>query len=193
MERICVFLGSDIGIKAEYQESTKQLAKILVNRNIELVYGAAKVGLMGILADEVLSLGGKVIGVIPEGLKQKEVVHEGLTELIVVSSMHERKAKMAGLSSGFITLPGGIGTLEETCEILTWAQIGIHKKPCGLLNVAGYYDHLIAFIDNMVANQFFRDIHRSLLIVENDPEALLNRFEEYQPADFKRWMKEDES
>ncbi len=139
MKRICVFLGSDQGIRTDYLLSVKALAKELVARDLGLVYGGAKVGLMGVLADSVLELGGSVIGVIPQGLTQKEIVHDGLTELRVVSSMHERKAQMAELASGFITLPGGIGTLEETCEILTWAQIGIHNKPCGLLNVCGYY------------------------------------------------------
>ncbi|MEK8020998.1 MAG: TIGR00730 family Rossman fold protein [Candidatus Parabeggiatoa sp.] len=193
MKRICVFLGSDLGVQTEYQSSVKQLAKEIVERDIELVYGAAKVGLMGVLADAVLELGGRVIGVVPKGLTQKEIVHDGLTELRVVSSMHERKAQMAELASGFITLPGGIGTLEETCEILTWAQVGIHKKPCGLLNVCGYYDHLIAHLDNMVDQGFFRAVHRSLLIVKEDPKQLLDSLESYQSPDFKRWMKESES
>ncbi|HIE01637.1 MAG TPA: TIGR00730 family Rossman fold protein [Thiotrichaceae bacterium] len=193
MKRICVFLGSDLGVQTEYQSSVKQLAKEIVERDIELVYGAAKVGLMGVLADAMLELGGRVIGVVPKGLTQKEIVHDGLTELRVVSSMHERKAQMAELASGFITLPGGIGTLEETCEILTWAQVGIHKKPCGLLNVCGYYDHLIAHLDNMVEQGFFRAVHRSLLIVKDDPKQLLDILENYQPPDFKRWMTESES
>jgi uncharacterized protein (TIGR00730 family) len=193
MKRICVFLGSDMGVRTDYLLSTKQLASEIVKRDLELVYGAAKVGLMGVLADAVLELGGHVIGVVPKGLTQKEIVHDGLTELRVVSSMHERKAQMAELASGFITLPGGIGTLEETCEILTWAQVGIHKKPCGLLNICGYYDHLIAHLDNMVEQGFFGAIHRSLLIVKDNPKQLLDSLESYQPPDFKRWMTENEN
>ena len=193
MKRICVFAGSDTGRQKDYQLSAKLLAKEIVKRDLELVYGGAKVGLMGVIADAVLESGGTVIGVIPEGLTQKEIVHDRLSELQVVSSMHERKAKMAELASGFITLPGGIGTLEETCEMLTWAQLGIHKKPCGLLNVGGYYDCLIAFLDNMVEQNFFSLVHRSLLIVKDDPEQLLDSFENYQAPDFKRWMKLSES
>ncbi|MEK8016630.1 MAG: TIGR00730 family Rossman fold protein [Candidatus Parabeggiatoa sp.] len=193
MKRICVFLGSDLGVQPEYQSSVKELAKEIVERDIELVYGAAKVGLMGVLADAVLELGGRVIGVVPKGLTQKEIVHDRLTELRIVSSMHERKAQMAELAEGFITLPGGIGTLEETCEILTWAQVGIHKKPCALLNVCGYYNHFIAFLDNMVENEFFRPVHRSLLIVKDDPKQLLDTLENFQPPDFKRWMTESET
>jgi len=188
MKRICVFIGSDMGKRTDYVRCTKQLAAEIVGRDLELVYGAAKVGLMGVLADAVLESGGRVIGVIPEGLTQKEIVHNGLTELRVVSSMHERKAQIAALSSGFISLPGGIGTLEETCEILTWAQLGIHKKPCGLLNVSGYYNHLIAHLDNMVEQGFFSPVHRSLLIVKDDPKQLFDSLMSYQPPDFKRWM-----
>jgi len=150
MKKICVFLGANMGIREDYVLSAKRLAGEIVERNLGLVYGGAKVGLMGILADAVLELGGSVIGIIPKGLTQKEIVHDGLTELRVVSSMHERKAQMAELSFGFIMFPGGIGTLEETCEILTWAQLGIHNKPCGLLNIRGCYDHFIALLDNMV-------------------------------------------
>lgn len=193
MKRICVFTGSDMGVRTDYLLSAKQLANEIVERDLELVYGAAKVGLMGVLADAVLELNGRVIGVIPEGLAQKEIVHDGLTELRVVSSMHERKAHMAELASGFITFAGGIGTLEETCEILTWAQVGIHTKPCGLLNVNGYYDHFLAHLDNMVEQGFFRAVHRSLLIVKDDPKELLDSLESYHPPDFKRWMTENES
>jgi len=191
MKRVCVFLGSDMGVRTDYLLSVKYLAKEIVERDIELIYGGAQVGLMGALADAVLESGGRVIGVIPKGLTQKEIVHDRLTELIVVSSMHERKAQMAKLASGFITLPGGIGTLEETCEILTWAQIGIHKKPCGLLNVCGYYDNFVKFLDNMVEQGFFRPAHRSLLIIKDDPKKLFDNLEKYEPLDFKRWMKED--
>ncbi|MDQ7090904.1 MAG: TIGR00730 family Rossman fold protein [Methylococcales bacterium] len=193
MKRVCVFMGSELGVNTDYLLQTKQLAAEIVKRNIELVYGGAKIGLMGALADEVLEQKGRVIGVIPEGLTQKEIVHDGLTELHVVTSMHERKAKMAELASGFITLPGGIGTLEEACEILTWAQIGIHKKPCGLLNVAGYYDPFILCLDTMVEQGFLKSVHRELLIVKEDSSELLNELEAYEPVDFKRWMKEENS
>lgn len=177
MKRVCVFLGSKVGAKEEFQFAAKQLAQEIVQRDIELVYGAASMGLMSILADTVLVLGGRVIGVIPEGLTKKEHIHEGLTALYVVKSMHERKAKMAELASGFITLPGGMGTLDETCEMLTWTQLGIHNKPCGLLNVCGYYDNFIKFLDDMVENQFFRPSHRALLIIQNDPKVLLDNLE----------------
>nr|VFK58359.1 MAG: hypothetical protein BECKTUN1418F_GA0071002_11426 [Candidatus Kentron sp. TUN]VFK67292.1 MAG: hypothetical protein BECKTUN1418E_GA0071001_11406 [Candidatus Kentron sp. TUN] len=193
MKRICVFLGSYIGAQTDYVSSAKRLADELVARNLELVYGGAKVGLMGILADAVLEAGGHVIGIIPKGLTQKEIVHDGLTELRVVSSMHERKEQMARLASGFIMFPGGIGTLEETCEILTWAQLGIHKKPCGLLNVLGCYDHFIALLDNMVDQGFLEPAHRSLLMVSDDPKRLLDDFEQYEAPDFTVWMHEEES
>lgn len=193
MKRICVFIGSSIGKQTNYILQTKQLAKELVKRDIELVYGGAKVGLMGILADTVLELGGHVIGVIPKGLTHKEIVHDNLTQLKIVSSMHERKEKMSLLASGFIALPGGIGTLEEISEILTWAQLGIHNKPCGLLNTSGYYKHFIAQLDNMVKEGFLKEIHRSLLIENNDIVQLLDSLENYQKPNFKTWLTKKES
>jgi uncharacterized protein (TIGR00730 family) len=135
---------------------------------------------MGVLADAVLSEGGKVYGIIPEELEEKEDAHDGLTELQVVRSMHERKSRMAELADGFVALPGGLGTLEELCEVLTWAQLGFHEKPCGLLNIAGYYDKLAAFFDHTVTEKFVKERDRALLIIENDPERLLERFEEYE-------------
>jgi len=191
MKRICVYTGANIGLRTEYLLTAKRLADEIVKRDLELVYGGGKIGMMGALADAVLEHGGRVTGVIPEGLTQKEIVHDGLTELRVVSSMHERKVQMAELASAFITLPGGLGTLEETSEILTWAQIGLHRKPCGLLNVCGYYDHLIAFLDHMVEQKFFRPAHRSLLVVKDDPAELLESLEQYQAPEFKRWMEEN--
>nr|VFJ63629.1 MAG: hypothetical protein BECKFW1821C_GA0114237_100453 [Candidatus Kentron sp. FW] len=193
MKRICIFAGSDAGMHEEYSLAAKELAREIVHQDLELVYGAGKLGLMGVLADAVLEQGGKVIGIVPEGLTQKEILHDGLTELRIVSSMHERKAQMEKLASGFISLPGGIGTLEETCEMLTWTQLGMHKKPCGLLNIHGYHDHFIAFLDNMVDKEFFRPVHRSLLIVKDNPRQLLDDFKNYRPPDFKRWMRPNRS
>ncbi len=152
------------------------------------MYGGASVGLMGTLADKVLALGGRVIGVIPESLVSKEVAHQHLSDLRVVNSMHERKAEMAQLASGFIAMPGGVGTIEETFEILTWAQLGIHSKPCGLLNVAGYYDQLIAFLEHCSKERFLKDVHRAMLLVESEPRALLTAFAEHAPASTSKWL-----
>jgi uncharacterized protein (TIGR00730 family) len=159
-----------------YAAAARAVAKALVDRDMRLVYGGASVGIMGAVADEVLRLGGRAVGVIPESLARKEVAHRSLTELHVTETMHERKMLMATLSDAFIALPGGIGTLEEIFEIWTWAQLGIHDKPCGLLNVNGYFDPLISFLDRAVAEQFVRPAVRSLLFVENEPEELLTRF-----------------
>lgn len=153
----------------------------LVSRGLELVYGGANVGLMGALADAVLEQGGRVTGIIPEALVTKEVAHPGLTELRIVQSMHQRKAQMEELSAGFIALPGGFGTLEEIFEVLTWAQLGIHPKPCGLLNIAGYYDHLLAFLAHSTSQRFVSQAHAGMLLVEGDPDALLDVFENYVP------------
>ena len=175
--KICVFTGSRHGARSEYAEAAKRLGRDLVARNYGLVYGGGNVGLMTMIADTVLSLNGQVTGVIPDSLVSKEVAHQGLTELRVVQSMHERKAQMAELSDGFITMPGGIGTLEEFFEVLSWAQLGIHEKPCGLLNVSGYFDPLIQFLDHAVGEDFIKPNHRALLIVESEPAALLDRIE----------------
>jgi uncharacterized protein (TIGR00730 family) len=174
---ICVFTGSRRGALPEYTDAAKQLARDLVARGYGLVYGGGNVGLMNVLADGVLERAGRVIGVIPDSLVSREVAHRGLSELRVVNSMHERKALMAELSDGFIALPGGIGTMEEFFEVLSWAQLGLHEKPCGLLNVSGYYGPLIQFLDHAVAEDFLKAKHRALLIVENQPTKLLDRFE----------------
>lgn len=179
-KRICVFTGSRRGGRAEYAESAKELGRALVERGVGLVYGGGNVGLMNVIANSVLELGGHVTGVIPDSLVSKEVAHRGLTDLRVVGSMHERKAMMAELADGFIALPGGIGTLEEFFEVLSWAQLGLHEKPCGLLNVGGYYDPLIGFLDRAQSEDFIRPRHRALLIVESAPNKLLDRFEEFQ-------------
>ena len=159
-----------------------------MERGYGLVYGGANVGLMAALADTVLASGGRVIGVIPEALVQKEVAHHGISELRIVASMHERKATMASLADGFIALPGGLGTLEELFEVLTWAQLGLHAKPCGLLNVSGYYDHIVQFLDHAVTQRFIHPVHRSMLAVESDPETLLNRLECYQAPVVDKWI-----
>jgi len=165
----------------------------LARRGIGLVYGGGNVGLMGILAESTLSAGGEVIGVIPEALVGWEVAHTGLTELRVVGSMHERKALMAELSDAFIALPGGFGTFEEFCEVITWAQLGIHRKPCGLLNVAGYYDPLIELFDRGVSERFIPDGNRDLVLKAIDPEDLLDRLAEYNPPFVKKWIDLDET
>lgn len=168
--------------------AARELAKSLVEREIRLVYGGASVGIMGLIADTVLRLGGQAVGVIPDALLRKEVAHTNLTELHVTQSMHERKTLMAELSDGFIALPGGIGTLEEIFEVWTWAQLGFHKKPCGLLNVEGYFDSLISFLNHTVAEQFVKEPHRSMLIVERNPDPLLDRFASYEPPTIQKWV-----
>jgi uncharacterized protein (TIGR00730 family) len=175
---ICVFTGSRHGGLPEYAAAAKQLGQELVARGYGLVYGGGNVGLMNVIADTVLGLAGEVVGVIPDSLVSKEVAHRGLTELRVVGSMHERKALMAELSHGFIAMSGGIGTMEEFFEVLSWAQLGLHAKPCGLLNIAKYYDPLIQFLDHAVSDDFIKPKHRALMLVEDQPAKLLDRFEQ---------------
>lgn len=177
--KICVFTGSRHGLRPEYAEAAKRLGRLLVERGYGLVYGGGNVGLMNVIADTMLALHGHVTGVIPDTLVSKEVAHQGLSDLRIVNSMHERKALMAELSVGFIALPGGIGTMEEFFEVLSWAQLGIHEKPCGLLNVAGYFDLLTNFMNHAVEQDFIKPKHRALMIVESDPERLLDRFEPF--------------
>jgi|SRR6516162_624331 uncharacterized protein (TIGR00730 family) len=174
---ICIFTGSRPGASPDYAKAAIELARELVKRGLGLVYGGGNVGLMNIIANTALQDGGYVIGVIPDALVSKEVAHAGLSELRVVQSMHERKALMAELSAGFMALPGGIGTMEEFFEVLSWAQLGLHNKPCGLLNVDGYYDSLIEFLDYAVAEDFVKEKDRALLIVENEVAKLVDRFE----------------
>jgi len=193
INNICIYCGSSPGRLNAYASAAFSLAESLVSRNIRLVYGGASIGIMGMVADQVLKLGGQVIGVIPKALAHKEVAHHHLTELHVTQSIHERKMLMAELSDGFIALPGGIGTLEELFEIWTWAQLGFHRKPCGLLNVEGYYDSLITFLDHVLAEQFVKKHHHAMLIVEANPDALLDRYVNYQPPAVKHWVGKDET
>jgi uncharacterized protein (TIGR00730 family) len=173
MKRICVFCGSNTGVKAAYAEAAKELARTLTRNKLGLVYGGGRVGLMGILADTVLEAQGEVVGIIPQGLFRKEVAHEGLTELRFVSSMHQRKAMMVEMADGFIALPGGFGTTEEFCEVITWAQLGIHNKPCGVLNIDGYFNLLLTYLDHSVQEQYLRPEHRSMVLESETPVYLL--------------------
>ena len=188
MKRICVFAGSSPGANDTYRMAAVELGEALAGSGIELVYGGGCVGLMGVLADAALARGGRVTGVIPHTLMVREVGHRGLTDLRVVESMHERKAMMAELSDGFIALPGGFGTLEETFEILTWAQLGLHAHPCGLLNIDGYFDALLAFLDRSVNEAFVREAHRAMLLVDDSPRRLLDRFAAYRAPTVEKWL-----
>ncbi len=188
MKHVCVYCGSSPGRLAGYAEGARALGHALLARGVGLVYGGASIGLMGMVADTVLAGGGRVVGVIPQALARKEVAHAGLSELIVTASMHERKTRMAELSDGFIALPGGIGTFEELFEIWTWAQLGMHAKPVGLLNVAGYYDALITFLDHAAHEQFMKPAQRALLKVESDPAALLERFASHKALVGQQWL-----
>ncbi|NKB34035.1 MAG: TIGR00730 family Rossman fold protein [Pseudomonadales bacterium] len=188
MKRICVYCGSAVGASPVYVEAAERLAVELVERNIELVYGGAQVGVMGAIANAVLNAGGTVIGVLPVGLFRTEVPHAGLTELVEVNSLHERKAKMAELSDAFIALPGGLGTLEELFEILTWAQLGLHKNPVGLLNINGFYDKLLEYLNHAAAEKFIRPQHRDMLVVETSIAAMLEKFKSYKPPSGQKWV-----
>src|SRR5256714_2045460 len=184
--RLGVFGGSGLGNVAAFGEQVGALGHLLADEGIGLVYGGARVGLMGVLADAVLAHGGEVIGVIPRALVQREIAHATLTELRVVESMHQRKASMAELADGFLTLPGGAGTMDEFFEAWTWGQLGLHVKPCGLLNIAGYYDALLAFLDRAMTAGFLSQRHREMLVIESDPRALLRRFTCYSYPEGKR-------
>ena len=181
MKRLCVFCGSAIGRQTAYADAARALATALLDRGLGLVYGGGSVGLMGTIADAVLAGGGEVIGVLPKGLARKERAHDGLTELHVVGSMHERKALMASLADGFVALPGGLGTLEEILEVLTWAQLGIHRKPVGLVDIRGYWTGLLALLRHAVGEGFVRPEYAALLLVEPAPAALLDRFAAWRP------------
>ena len=193
MKRICIFCGSSTGKRAIYADTARVMGETLLRREIGLVYGGGCVGLMGIVADVVMQGGGEVIGVIPEALVTRELAHGDITQLIIVHSMHERKAKMAELSDAFIAMPGGYGTFEEFCEIITWAQLGLHRKPCGLLNVEGYYDPLLMLFDRAVDEGFLRQGNRRLVVEDTEPESLLQRLMNYAPPPTEKWISRDES
>ena len=188
MKSICIFCGSSVGNRPEYTEAAQEMGRLLAERGTRLIYGGGAIGLMGILADAVIDGGGEVIGVIPRMLLEKELGHRRITELRVVSSMHERKAMMAELADGFIALPGGIGTLEELCEILTWSQLGLHRKPCGILNTCNYFEGLLSLLNRAVHDGFFRPEHARLFSVAESPSKLLTELESYQPLDLPQWL-----
>lgn len=192
MHTVCVFCGSSEGLRLSYAAAARRMGAVIARRGIRLVYGGGRVGLMGVLANAVLEEGGEVVGVIPEALVARELAHANLTQLHVVGSMHERKALMADLSDGFVTLPGGYGTLEELLEVLSWAQLSIHEKPCALLDVDGYWEPLAALFDKAVAEGFVRPNHRSLVLTGEDPELLLDRMESYTPPGTKKWIEPEE-
>ena len=192
MKRICVFTGSNKGRREEYAEAARAFGRALLAHRLDLVYGGGHVGLMGVLADTVLEGGGRVYGVIPRALFEREVGHGGCTELIVVETMHERKAEMARLADAFVALPGGIGTLEEIFEVFTWAQLGIHRKPLGFLNVLGFYDSLISFLSHTVTEGFLRAPHNEMAMIAESPEALLDRFAHYHAPELEKWITPDQ-
>ena len=187
-KRICVFCGSSPGARKGYADAAIALARYLVQQDIGMVYGGGNVGLMGTIADAALEAGGEVVGVIPRSLVEKELAHARLSDLRVVESMHERKALMAELSEAFIALPGGYGTFEEFCEVLTWTQLGLHRKPCGILNIEGYYDHLLALFDHAVSEQFVKPRHREMVVSESSPEILVDRLLDYQTPLVDKWI-----
>lgn len=188
MRRLCVFCGSSAGESRAFAQAASAFGTLLARRGIGVVYGGGRVGLMGALADAVLAAGGEIAGVIPHGLWNREVGHPTVASMHVVDTMHERKALMMELADGFIALPGGIGTLEELFEVWTWGQLGIHKKPCAVLNVAGYYDALLTFVGGAVEQGFVRQSYRDMLLVDSDPEQLLARMASYEPPEVPRWL-----
>jgi len=191
MKRITVFCASSIGTDETFRQQATELGKTLAKRNMGLVYGGAKIGLMGAVADGALGEGGEVIGVLPHFLKGKEIAHFGLTELILVDTMHQRKTKMNELSDGVIALPGGFGTLEELFEMLTWAQLGLHRKPIGLLNVNGYYDALVSLIQTMTDRALLKDINQQMLLVSDDINDLLQQMDDYVAPVVGKWIDEE--
>ena len=182
-----MYCGSNSGLRPIYAKAARDLAEVLVRHEFELVYGGADKGIMGVIADAVLELGGKVHGVMPKMLREKELAHQGLTELHIVASMHERKTMMAALSDGFIAMPGGYGTLEEIIEIVTWGQLRFHDKPCGLLNIEGYFDHLLKYLDNANTEGFLRDENRQMLLCSDTAPGLVRQFEDYAAPKIEKW------
>ncbi|MEO8678696.1 MAG: TIGR00730 family Rossman fold protein [Vicinamibacterales bacterium] len=193
MKRVCVFCGSSAGVRPAYSVAARAMGTLLATRGIGLVYGGGNVGLMGVVADAALAAGGEVIGVIPRALADKEVAHSGLTDLRVVDSMHTRKAMMADLADGFVAMPGGVGTFEEFFEAVTWTQLGLHRKACGLLNVDGFYSPLAGFIDRAVAEGFIKPLHRGIIVVDDDPARLLDRLLATVIPAAPKWIRPDET
>jgi uncharacterized protein (TIGR00730 family) len=188
MKSVCVFCGSSTGNDPLYTDAARRMGEAIVRRDLTLVYGGGRIGLMGEIARSVLKNGGRAIGVIPEALLRKELAYDDLTELHVVRTMHERKQMMADLADGFVAMPGGYGTFEEFCEVLTWSQLGIHHKPCALFNVNGYYDGMLALFDHAVAEGFVRPLHRSMVLAAAEPDVLLNAMERYEPPVVEKWL-----
>jgi hypothetical protein len=193
MKSVCVFCGSSPGARPSYRDGAERLATAIAKRGLDLVYGGASVGLMGALADAALAAGGRVVGVLPRALDRKEIAHAGLSELRVVDSMHERKAQMAERADAFVALPGGIGTLEEWFEVLTWSQLGFHAKPCGLLDVDGYFAPLLALLDRAVHERFVTPEHRAMIVVEHDAERLLDALDRWRAPAAEKWLDRDET
>ncbi|MFW6207015.1 MAG: TIGR00730 family Rossman fold protein [Gemmatimonadota bacterium] len=192
VQRICVFCGSSAGEDSRYLDAASELGAAIAQRGLGLVYGGSRIGLMGRLAQAVLDAGGEVTGVMPRPLMNRELVHAGLHDLVVTESMHERKAEMAARSDAFVAAPGGLGTFEEFFEILTWAQLGFHRKPCGILNASDYYGPLTRMLDHAVREGFVQEQHRKMILVEDNPQVLLDRMGDYQPPEVPRWIEEDE-
>jgi uncharacterized protein (TIGR00730 family) len=189
LKRICVFCGSSFGARAAYKQAAEQLGEALADHKLGLVYGGGNVGLMGAVADAALAAGGEVIGVIPDSLLRRELGHRGLTKLNVVKTMHERKALMADLADAFIALPGGFGTMEEFCEIVTWSQLGIQQKPCGLLNIEGYWNNFLAMLDHSVDERFVRPENSELILVATNPKSMLERLMDWEPPhQVEKWI-----
>ncbi|MEY4635850.1 MAG: hypothetical protein RJA55_1648 [Acidobacteriota bacterium] len=193
MKRLCVFCGSSVGVNPAYAEAATTLGTLLARRGIGLVYGGGNVGLMGVIADAALAAGGEVIGVIPRALHDREVAHHGVTDLRIVDSMHTRKAMMADLSDAFLAMPGGVGTFEEFFEAITWTQLGLHRKACGLLNVAGFYTPLTIFIDQAVTDGFIKPVHRAAIVVDDHPERLLDTLSTIEIPDAPKWINRSET
>jgi uncharacterized protein (TIGR00730 family) len=192
LRRICVYCGSRSGLRSEYVEQARELGRLLVERDLELVFGGGSIGLMGIVADSVLAAGGRAIGVIPQFLSRKEILHQSLTETRIVSSMHERKAQMEKLSDAFIALPGGLGTFEELFEILTWSQLGLHRKNVGLLNIRGFFDPFEMLLRNAIEEGFVKPEYHELVVLANDPHELLDTLESHRLPEVPRWLYDEE-
>jgi uncharacterized protein (TIGR00730 family) len=193
MRRVCVFCGSSAGLNGAYAEAAQAMGRELVRRGLGLVYGGGNVGLMGVIADAVLDRGGEVIGVIPEALANREIAHTGVTALHIVDSMHTRKAMMAELSDAFVAMPGGVGTFEEFFEAVTWTQLGLQRKPCGLLNVNAFYSPLAAFIDQAVTEGFIKPVHRAAIVVDSDPARLLDTLATLKLPEVAKWIRPEET